>query len=264
MRLAGGLEYDGSRFLGWQTQAQEPTIQSCLERALSSVANHEVRVTGSGRTDAGVHALEQVYHFDTTAERSERSWVLGMNSQLPEGIAGLWIRAVDDTFHARFEARSRRYRYVILNRQARPALENGRVTWCREPLDAQAMNEAAQALKGEHDFTSFRASACQARHAVRDVREISVRRQAQYVMLDITANAFLYHMVRNIAGSLMKVGRGEEAPGWIAEVLAERDREAAGVTAPAEGLYFVKASFPPRFGLPRRTRSFPFSLTRSS
>lgn len=260
MRLAGGLEYDGSRFLGWQVQAQEPTIQACLERSLSTIADHPVSVTGSGRTDSGVHALEQVFHFDSQVQRDERSWVLGMNSHLPDGISGLWIRQVDDGFNARFDAFSRQYRYVILNRQVRPALEAGRVTWCRKPLDATLMNDAAQTLRGEHDFTSFRASACQARHPVREVQDIAVRRQGAYVIIDVTANAFLYHMVRNVAGSLMKVGKGEVPPGWIEEVLAARDRDCAGVTAPADGLYFVKARYPERCGLPARVRAFPFSL----
>jgi tRNA pseudouridine38-40 synthase len=259
MRLAGGLEYDGSRFLGWQTQAREPTIQSSVEQALSAVADHPVSVTASGRTDAGVHALEQVFHFDSDSRREERSWILGMNSQLPDGVSGLWMRAVPDDFNARFSANSRRYRYLILNRQVRPALDAGRATWCRTPLDAANMNEAAQALVGEHDFTSFRASACQARHPVRDIREVSVRRQGTYVLVDITANAFLYHMVRNIAGSLIAVGKGEFPPGWIAEILSARDRNAAGVTAPADGLYFVKADYPEKFGLPAGVRAFPFS-----
>ena len=262
MRLAGGLEYDGSRFLGWQTQAQEPTIQSCLERAISSVADHSVAVTGSGRTDAGVHALEQVFHFDTESERNERSWLLGINSLLPQGISGLWICPVDDSFHARFSAISRRYSYLILNRQVRPALEAGRATWCREPLDVEAMNAAAQALVGEHDFTSFRASGCQARHPVREIKEISVRRKGPYVTLDVTANAFLYHMVRNIAGSLMAVGRGEQSSEWMGEVLDARDRDSAGVTAAADGLYFVKARYAPTFGLPAAVRAFPQSAGR--
>lgn len=258
MRLAVGLEYDGSRFLGWQVQAREPTVQSSVERALSIVADHPVSVTASGRTDSGVHALEQVIHFDTEASRSERSWILGMNSNLPTGISGLWLRSVPDDFHARFGAHSRSYRYVILNRQVRPALDNARVTWCKRPLDAEAMNEAAQALLGEHDFTSFRASACQARHPVREMREISVRRKGNCVVLDLTANAFLYHMVRNIAGSLMAVGTGEQSAGWIGEILAARRRDAAGVTAAADGLYFMKARYPGHYGLPGRLRAFPF------
>lgn len=261
MRLAAGLEYDGSRFLGWQVQAQEPTVQSCVEQALSTVADHPVRVTASGRTDTAVHALEQVFHFDTDAARSERSWILGMNSNLPEGIAGLWLREVEDDFHARFSAYSRRYRYVILNRQVRPALEAGRVAWCREPLDAEAMNLGAQALQGEHDFTTFRASACQARHPLREVRQVSVRRHGHYVIVDITANAFLYHMVRNIVGSLLEVGKGLKPHGWIDEVLQARDRGSAGVTAPPEGLYFIKASYPEKYRLPGLIRAFPFSIS---
>jgi len=259
MRLAGGLEYDGSQFLGWQIQAQEPTVQACVERALSLVADHQVSVTASGRTDTGVHALEQVIHFESDASRDTRSWVLGMNSQLPNGVSGLWMQSVDEDFNARFSAYSRRYRYVILNRQVRPALDAGRVTWCRTPLDAESMNLAAQALKGEHDFSAFRARGCQARHPVREVHEISVRRHGPFVIMDITANAFLYHMVRNIAGSLMAVGKGGASPGWLAEVLQARDRDAAGVTAAADGLYFVKARYPKKFGLPNAVRPFPFA-----
>lgn len=264
MRLAAGLEYDGSRFLGWQIQAQEPTVQACVEQALSTVANHPVSITASGRTDAGVHAIEQVFHFDTESERAERSWILGMNSNLPAGISGLWVRPVSEDFHARFNAISRRYRYVILNRQVRPAIDAGRVTWCREPLDASAMNTAAQALVGEHDFTSFRASACQARHPVREVREVSVRRHGQLVMIDITANAFLYHMVRNIAGSLMAVGKGEHPAAWMAEVLQARDRDVAEVTAPADGLYFHKTRYPADYGLPASARPFPWRIAHAS
>lgn len=255
MRLAVGLEYNGSRFLGWQVQAREPTIQSCVEQALSAVADHPVSVTASGRTDAGVHALEQIIHFDTEAEREARSWVLGMNSHLPLGISGLWAMEVKDDFHARFSAQSRSYRYVILNRPVRPALDAGQVTWARRPLNAVLMNQAAQVLAGEHDFTSFRASACQARHPVREIREISVRRQGALVILEVTANAFLYHMVRNIAGSLMAVGTGDSAPEWVEEVLRARSRDAAGVTAAPDGLYFVKARYPGGYGLPERVPS---------
>ncbi len=259
-RLAAGLEYDGSRFLGWQIQKQEPTVQSCVQEALSRVADHPVQVTASGRTDAGVHAIEQVFHFDTESNREERSWILGMNSHLPEGISGLWFRAVPETFHARFDAVSRRYRYVILNRQVRPALDAAQVTWCRVPLDAEAMNRAAQVLQGEHDFSSFRAAACQARHPVREVREISVRRKGAFVILDITANAFLYHMVRNIAGSLMAVGKGEQPGEWLGAVLAARDRKLADVTAAPQGLYFYKTRYPEKFKLPGNLRSFPWRL----
>ena len=252
-----GLEYDGSRFLGWQIQRQEPTVQSSVERALAQVADHAARVTCCGSTDAGVHALCQVAHFDSEAERPERAWILGLNSNLPEGVSVLWIRAVDESFHARFSAFARSYRYCVLNRWIRPALEAGRMSWCRRPLDAERMHAAAQALRGEHDFSSFRAGACQARHAVREIHEIAVRREGDTIVLDVTANGFLYHMVRNIAGSLMRVGLGERDPEWIAGLLALRDRSQAAPTASPEGLYFVSARYPEHFGLPARAVAFP-------
>lgn len=257
MRYAMGLEYDGSMFLGWQIQRQEPTVQSCVERAASRVADHAVRVTCCGRTDTGVHALCQVAHFDTHAQRPERSWILGLNSHLPPGASVLWIREVDETFHARFSAFARTYRYLILNRWIRPALEARRVAWCRQPLDADKMNDAAQALRGEHDFTSFRAGACQARHAVREIHDIAVTRTGDVVALEVTANGFLYHMVRNIAGSLLRVGRGESEVAWIGEVLDGRDRSRAAPTAAAEGLYFVRARYPEHYGLPAKPVPFP-------
>jgi len=263
MRYAIGLEYDGSRFLGWQIQRQEPTVQACLERAVSAVANHEARVTCCGRTDTGVHAVGQVAHFDSVAERSERSWVLGINSKLPEGVSVLWIRPVGDDFHARFSAFSRSYRYRVLNRWVRPALEARRMAWCRQPLDADKMHAAAQALLGEHDFTSFRAGACQARHAVREIQAISVQRDGEVITLDVTANGFLYHMVRNIAGSLMRVGTGEAGVDWVERVLAARDRAQAAPTAAPEGLYFMAARYPDSFGLPSTPPDFPRAPDRS-
>lgn len=256
-RYAIGLEYDGSHFLGWQIQRQEPTVQGCLEKAVASVANEASRVVCSGRTDTGVHALGQVAHFDTGACRPERSWILGLNSNLPPAVSVLWIREVDDSFHARFSAFSRSYRYRILNRWIRPALESSRMSWCRYPLDADKMHEAAQALMGEHDFTSFRARACQARHAVREIQQISVARTADAVTLDITANGFLYHMVRNIAGSLIRVGRGEEPVRWMKEVLEQMDRTRAAPTAPPEGLYFLGARYPEQYSLPDSSQAFP-------
>ena len=257
MRYAIGLEYDGSEFLGWQIQRQEPTVQGCLEEAVARVADHAARVTCSGRTDTGVHALCQVAHFDSGASRPERSWILGLNSNLPPGISVLWIRSVDEDFHARFSAFSRSYRYLILNRWIRPALEARRMSWCRAPLDADRMHQEAQELLGEHDFTSFRARACQARHAVREIQQISVRRSSDVVTLEVTANGFLYHMVRNIAGSLMRVGTGEEEAGWVKTVLDKQDRSAAAPTAPPEGLYFVGARYPGHFGLPAGPAAFP-------
>jgi tRNA pseudouridine38-40 synthase len=244
MRLAAGIEYDGSGFFGWQRQRQSPTVQECLESALSRVADHPVTVHCAGRTDTGVHAVCQVVHFDTSAERRERSWVLGANTNLHPGVSMLWTRPVDDDFHARFSARRRRYRYRIVNRWVRPALERGRVAWIRKPLRAERMHEAAQALRGEHDFSSFRAVGCQARSPVRQVHEIAVRRCGNEVVVDIVANAFVYHMVRNIAGTLIPVGTGERPVEWPGEVLARADRTAAGITAPAEGLYFVAPAYP--------------------
>jgi len=256
LRYALGIEYDGSEFLGWQIQRQEPTVQGVLERALGRVADHPVRVTCCGRTDTGVHALCQVAHFDSDAKRSERSWILGLNSNLPTAASVLWIRPVDDGFHARFSAFARSYRYRILNRWIRPALEARHVSWCREPLDAERMHEAAQGLLGEHDFSAFRAAACQARHAVREIQAIGVDRQGDEVTLEVTANGFLYHMVRNIAGSLMRVGSGEAPVEWLRETLERRDRTRAAPTAPPEGLYFVGARYPSQYGLPAAPPAF--------
>lgn len=245
-----GVEYDGSGMRGWQRQHDEPTVQRALEEALGSVANHPVTVHGAGRTDAGVHARAQVFHFDTRARRKMHNWVLGGNSRLPDTVALLWARPVPDDFHARYSARSRHYRYLIVNRRSRPALGRTHYAWFHRPLDERRMQAAARALVGEHDFTSFRAVACQAAHAVRRVHAIEVRRREAVVRLDITANAYLHHMVRNIAGSLMAVGCGDREPEWIGEVLAARDRRRAGVTAPAAGLSLVSVDYAPAFGLP--------------
>lgn len=250
MRYALGLEYDGSGFLGWQIQSHGPTVQGCVEQAIAQVADHEARVFCCGRTDTGVHARCQVAHFDTTAIRPERSWILGINSHLPTGIAALWIHPVDEDFHARFAAYSRSYQYRILNRWVRPALEAGRLSWFRKPLDVARMHESAQALLGEHDFSAFRAAGCQATHAVRTIHHIGVRRAGDRVMVDVTANGFLYHMVRNIAGSLMAVGSGEQSEDWLAKILAGRDRTLAAPTAAEAGLYFMGARYPERYGLP--------------
>jgi len=257
MRCALGIEYDGSGFFGWQVQRQEPTVQACLEDAVAKVADHTVQTVCCGRTDTGVHALCQVAHFDTTARRPERSWVLGVNSHLPQGISALWMREVDEEFHARFSAFARTYRYRILNRWVRPALAANHFAWCRRPLDAELMHRAAQALRGEHDFSAFRAASCQARHAMREILDIAVIRIENEVRIDVTANGFLYHMVRNIAGSLMTIGCGEKPVGWMRELLLSRDRNLAAATAAAEGLYFVGARYPDRYRLPRAGIDFP-------
>lgn len=250
MRVALGIEYAGDAFLGWQRLAHGPTVQAAVEDALSRVADHRVEVTCAGRTDARVHARCQVVHFDSDAARTPRAWMLGTNSALPPSIAVRWAVPVESGFHARFSATSRRYRYLILNRAARPALEHGRVTWERVPLDAGRMHHAVQALLGEHDFSAFRALACQARHPRRRVLRASVWRDDDRVLLEIEANAFLYHMVRNIAGSLLPVGRGEQSEGWMRELLEGRRREIAGPTAPAQGLTFLGPCYPAACGLP--------------
>ena len=250
MRIALGIEYDGTDFFGWQRLTEGPSVQGAVEEALSKVAAHPVLVSCAGRTDAGVHGRCQVVHFDTDARRGLRGWVLGACSNLPASVAVLWAQPVPDSFHARFSARSRRYRYHILNRPVRAALDARYVTWERLPLDAQRMHEAAQSLLGEHDFSAFRALSCQAPHPRRSVLEISVRREGEHVMLEIEANAFLHHMVRNIAGSLLLVGRGEQPVEWMAELLAGRDRQVAGPTAPASGLTFIGPRYEAHWGLP--------------
>lgn len=250
MRIALGIEYDGTDFLGWQRLTHGNTVQRAIESALSFVADGPIEVTCAGRTDAGVHARCQVVHFDTQAQRSARGWVLGCNSRLPASVAVLWAIAVPEDFHARYGAVGRRYRYAILNRPVRAALDARQVTWERVPLDASAMHAAAQALVGEHDFSAFRATSCQAHSATRHVRAIAVARADQRVTIEIEANAFLHHMVRNIAGSLLLVGRGEQPASWISELLRGGDRTVAGATAPPYGLTFLGPRYPARFGLP--------------
>lgn len=243
-RLALGLEYDGSGFHGWQSQSGSPNIQDAVSRALSRVADEEVRCMGAGRTDAGVHAVEQIAHFETSARRSRRDWLFGANTYLPDDINLLWVREVPGDFHARHSALSRTYAYLILNRSVRSALERNRAWLLRDPLDDEAMHRAAQALAGEHDFSSFRAADCQARSPVRRVTDIRVRRNGQRVWVVCRANGFLQRMVRNIAGSLALVGRGRKTDTWIAEVLEARSREAAGQAAPPQGLYLQQIEYP--------------------
>ena len=250
-RLAAGVEYDGTPFLGWQRQKQGPTVQAVLADAISKVADHPVEVHAAGRTDTGVHAWCQVIHFDVTAKRDMRSWQLGAQSHLAEGVAIRWVQPVPDDFHARYAAVSRHYRYRIINRVNRPALDRHRVAWVYQSLDAGLMHEAAQSLIGEHDFTSFRAAGCQSQHARRCIHTISVTRQGDEVVMDVVANAFLYHMVRNIVGSLILVGRGERAKEWVGEVLELKDRRVAGMTAPSQGLYFMTAHYKPEWNLPK-------------
>lgn len=250
MRIALGVEYHGGGFCGWQIQDGVRTVQECLESALARVANEPVRTICAGRTDTGVHAFCQVVHFDTGAQREPRAWVFGANSHLPQDIAVRWAQGVDESFHARFSARSRHYRYVIFDSRVRPALEAGRVAWSYRPLDEARMAAAAMHLLGEHDFSSFRSYACQAKHPVRTIYRLDVRREGELVIIDVVANGFLHHMVRNIAGVLMDVGSGRRPVDWAREVLEERDRVRGGVTAPPDGLYFVAVEYPSIYGLP--------------
>jgi tRNA pseudouridine38-40 synthase len=252
------IEYDGSPFSGWQRLSKpgepdrrgEPTVQAAVESALSFVAGCPVEVVCAGRTDAGVHARAQVVHFDSPVERTMRGWVLGATTRLPPAVCARWCVPVADDFHARFSARARRYRYRLVNRPVRPALMRNYLGWERCPLDADAMHRAARALLGEKDFSAFRTVHCQAPHARRDMQEISVRRDGEIVDIEVQANAFLHHMVRNIVGSLLMVGRGEKPEAWIGELLAGRDRTVAGPTAPAAGLLFLRPLYPAACGLP--------------
>lgn len=243
MRIAMGVEYDGTGFAGWQTQAGERTVQATVEAAISRVADHPVKTVCAGRTDAGVHALGQVIHLDSDAPRSTRSWLLGTNTSLPPDIAIRWVRPVDGEFHARFSARRRHYRYVVFNHTARGAIHRHRACWHHRPLDTRSMAEAARHLVGEHDFSSYRALACQAKSPVRIVYRLEVSREGDYLFIDIEANGFLHHMVRNVTGVLMTIGAGERPPHWAAEVLAYRDRTLGGVTAPAQGLYLMRVTY---------------------
>jgi tRNA pseudouridine38-40 synthase len=254
-RIALGLEYDGTDFVGWQIQQTGRSVEGVLAEAVGRVAGEPTIVHGSGRTDAGVHALHQVAHFDATAARTPRQWLLGINSNLPPDVAVRWVQEVPAEFDARRSALCRRYRYSILQQAPRPALARRRSWWVREPLDCGAMTAAASSWLGEHDFSSFRAAGCQARSPRRRLLAVQIARRAQgagtLVTCEFTANAFLQHMVRNLVGTLAAIGRGELPPKAAAEILATRDRTAAGVAAPPEGLALVEVLYPPHYGLPR-------------
>ncbi|GAA5316822.1 MAG: tRNA pseudouridine(38-40) synthase TruA [Candidatus Pelagadaptatus aseana] len=250
-RIALGVEYNGSAFHGFQKQPSGvATVQESLEKALSQVANETVTLVCAGRTDAGVHGTNQVVHFDTLAERPEKAWVRGVNALLPDGVSVRWAQPVSPYFHARFSARDRTYRYLICQSSSRPAIGAGLLTWERRTLDIDAMKQAARQLVGEHDFTSFRATQCQARSPVRRVHYIELFEEGDLLVLEISANAFLHHMVRNITGVLLAIGAGEKPVSWASEVLAARDRRQGGVTARPDGLYLVSVSYSDEFGLP--------------
>jgi tRNA pseudouridine38-40 synthase len=249
MRIALGIEYDGTAYNGWQRQRNGVGIQPLLEKALSGVANEAIEVTCAGRTDSGVHASGQVVHFDSTAERATHAWLLGANSQLPDDINVRWVRAVDNDFHARFSATARQYRYRILNQMARSSLNRHRAWWIHQPLDESLMQAGADFLLGEHDFSAFRAAGCQASTPHRDIKSIIVTRNQSWISLEITANAFLQHMVRNISGALVSVGSGERGPKWVKQILDGGDRRHVGIAAPAHGLTLVGVTYPNRYAL---------------
>jgi tRNA pseudouridine38-40 synthase len=250
MRYALALEYDGSDFLGWQKHHTGATIQVAVERALSFVANEPVLVVCSGRTDARVSARCQVVHFDSDVVRNERAWLLGANTQLPDSVRGLWIQQMPDAFHARYSARARRYRYSLLIRSVKPAINRQFLSWYREPLDVGLMHQAAQQILGEQDFSAFRTIHCQAKHPVRHLQCLNVSQVGEHIYFDVQANAFLHHMVRNLVGSLILIGKQERPVSWMKTLLDGKDRTLAGPTASAEGLMFLGALYPREWQLP--------------
>ncbi len=256
VRLALGISYQGGHYQGWQSQSSGQTVQDQLEKALSQFANHRVSTLCAGRTDAGVHGLMQVVHFDTPVNRPEASWVRGPNALLPRDIAVQWARHVPAEFHCRASALSRRYAYSLLESPVRPSVEHGRVGWVHRPLNLELMQQAAARLLGEHDFTSFRASACQALSPVKHLMRIDISRRGAYWRFEFEANAFLHHMIRNLMGCLLLVGDLRRPPEWITEVLAARDRDAAAPTFSPDGLYFLGPCYAPHWGLPERTPLF--------
>jgi len=250
MRIALGIEYDGAAFYGWQRQREVNSVQQELEIALSKVANQSIELFCAGRTDAGVHATGQVVHFDTSAVRDEKAWVMGTNAQLPDAIAVTWAKTVPDDFHARFSATARRYKYIIYNHKYRPAILRSGLSHYHQKLDLELMQQAAPYLLGEQDFSSFRAIQCQSKTPFRNVHHLQLSRHGDYIVLDIKANAFLHHMVRNITGSLLEVGMKRRPPEWIAQLIAAKDRTLAAATAKPGGLYLVDVDYPEAFDIP--------------
>jgi tRNA pseudouridine38-40 synthase len=248
--VALGLEYDGSGFCGWQSQSSGCGVQDELERALSAIAGEPIRAVTAGRTDTGVHALNQVVHFDTAMQRPESAWMRGVNAFLPTGVAVNWARQVSDDFHARFSAEERRYAYVLLNRPARPGLLHGKVGWFHAPLDLDAMRTGAEYLLGEHDFSAFRAAECQAKSPVKTLHQLEIQQSGEFFLLQLRANAFLHHMVRNLIGSLVYVGKGKHPPTWIGNILESRDRRLAAPTFAPDGLYLAGVGYDEKWGIP--------------
>ena len=249
-RLAMCLEYDGSNYHGWQTQKGVVTIQETLEKAVSNVADEQVQITTAGRTDAGVHATGQIVHYDTLSNRSNQEWLRGVNSNLPASVVVSWVLPVPVTFHARYSALSRSYRYVLLNRPVRPTYLSQRVSWDYRPLDVARMKVAAKPLLGKHDFNAYRAVSCQSNTSVRIIHELEINQKESWIWIDIEANGFLKHMVRNIVGVLVAIGAGESEPNWSREVLETRDRTMGGITGTPDGLYLCGVTYPVDFNLP--------------
>jgi tRNA pseudouridine38-40 synthase len=260
MRIAIGVAYCGAGLAGWQSQPSGNTVQDHLERALSEISGEPIAVTGAGRTDAGVHACAQVAHFETSVERPDSAWVRGANSLLPDGIAVQWATPMAGDFHARYSAVSRTYRYVLYNHPVRPALLAGRTGWFHLPLELEKMRKAVESLTGEHDFSSFRSAECQAKSPVRIMQSTEVRASGAYFLFDFSANAFLHHMVRNIVGCLVYVGKGRYPPQWISELIAAKDRRLAAPTFSAEGLYLFRVGYDARWSLPEFPPMMPFDL----
>jgi tRNA pseudouridine38-40 synthase len=250
VRFALGIEYDGAQFCGWQTQSAACGVQDHLENALGRIAAERIETVCAGRTDAGVHASAQIVHFDTAAQRPLSAWVRGVNSLLPQGVAVLWAKEVSPQFHARYSALRRHYRYVLLNRPVRRAIGHTRVGWFHLPLDEARMRHAAALLVGQHDFSAFRSSECQARSPVRRLERVAIERRGEYLIFDFAANAFLHHMVRNLVGTLVYVGSGRREPSWAHEVLLSRDRAMAAPTFDAAGLYLARVEYDAAWGLP--------------
>lgn len=255
MRFAAIIEYNGSYFHGFQRQKNhtEPTIQAALERAISQVANHDIKLQCAGRTDKGVHATRQVVHFDSQAKRKIYGWIMGINTHLPVGIAVVWLAQVGDDFHARHKAIARSYRYLIYNQTSRPALMHDQLTWHKQPLNSTLMQQAAQSLIGTHDFSAFRASGCQAQSPIKQMQHISVQSFGALIVLEVKANAFLYHMVRNIAGVLLLIGEQRQPVSFCQAVLESKNRQHSGITAPAQGLYLVGVEYEAGFDIPSQT-----------
>jgi tRNA pseudouridine38-40 synthase len=251
MRIALGIEYDGAAYYGWQRQKEVISVQQELEQSLSKIANHTVRVHCAGRTDSGVHSTGQVVHFETKAIRKDVAWTLGVNAHLPKDIAVRWVKQVDSSFHARFSATARHYRYIIYNGAFRPGILGTGLSHYHMDLDVQKMHLAGQMILGEQDFTSFRALHCQASSPVRCIEYLNISQRSQFIIIDIKANAFLHHMVRNIAGSLIEIGCGKQPVDWLKMLLSYKDRSKAAATAKPGGLYLVEVDYPPQYDLPR-------------